>query len=157
MAETEKTTTREQIMREFNRKTRALRIECDHRGNKGPTLRPAEDSNDRTQRKLGAGYLVCTRCGEAIPTESFSKEDFANAYETIRGMCNQIKVLGNPTDDDMEQIKGIMNYLDELNNMFAPFYFEQMKKLTNNNNKGRGNNERSKGRIGLTSSQFNTR
>lgn len=152
-----KITTRSDLNFNYNRQLRELRINCNHKSGKGPTLKPATESNDANHKNLGDSYAVCTNCGEVVPTISVTKEDFRQAYDTINAMCNQLKVLGNPSEKDMEQIKNVQAMTDDLKTVFAPFYFDEMKKLNNGNNNKARNNEHSRGRIGINSSQFNTR
>lgn len=138
---------------------RSAQIECDHRDSKGPTIESLRDTKEFVKDRDQHGELgvLCKQCKDTFSMESVTNEDIRKAVNTIYAMCNQAKLLFGASDADYEKIKLIMNFMDEFQATFVPYYNASIKALTNGQKKNKQNAPRQKGRLGLNSSQFSQR
>lgn len=130
---------------------REAQINCDHRNGHNPTLESVDTSKSFIGKKefYPNGY-VCKQCNDIFSLESLTATDINEHLAALYSMCNQAKLLFNPSESDYEQIKGIMQYLDEIQQVFMPYYLNHVKELTNNRRNNNNNNQnRAKGRIGV--------
>lgn len=154
---------REEIIkrrRELGEFERQAKNECNHKDNHGSTLVPVSEYDGfiKDRNKYDEFDMICTDCGEIVSFRTFTPSEIEFSISTIRSMGNQLKVLGNLSDTEYEQIVDIMNITDGFNAAFVPFYNHSMKKLLGNNQKNKNNNNGSrKGRMGkaVTSQSFN--
>lgn len=134
---------------------RANQIECDHKDGARPTLDSIDNVKEpiRDRDSYPNGF-VCRQCKECFTLTSYTTKDIRDALVVFYNMCNQAKVLFNPSDADYEQIKNIMAFMDSMQETFIPYYNTHIKELANGQKKQGGDNTRTKGRLGINSGSF---
>ena len=143
----------------YMRAVRENQINCDHRNGHNPTLESIDNTKALVNNKefYPNGY-ICKQCNDVFSLESLNAADINEHLAALYSMCNQAKLMFNPSDQDFEQIKGIMQYLDEIKNVFAPYYINHVNELTNNRrNNNNGNKNRAKGNIGIKPVSYSNR
>lgn len=143
----------------YMRAVRENQIQCDHRNGKHPTLESINSTKAMVENKeLYPDGFICKQCSDVFSLESLTKNDINVHLAALYSMCNQAKLLFDPSDTDIEQIEGIMQYLDEIKNVFAPYYLGHVNELTNNRRNNNNNNQsRAKGRIGISPISYSNR
>ena len=93
---------------------------------------------------------------EIFDMELYSPEEVRDIMFRLRSMLNQIAVLAELSDEDAEELREMREVVDNFETVLGSFYNSMVKSLSKkgNKNKNKGNN-RSVGRIGISSSQFN--
>ena len=146
--------------RELGEYERQAKNECNHKDSRGSFLIPLSEFDGfiKDRNKYDDYDMICTDCGEIVSFRTFTPSEISFAVGTIRSMANQLKVLGNLTETEYEQIVDIMNITDGFNSAFVPFYNHSMKKLIGGKGKNNSNNNGPrKGKMGkaVTSQSFN--
>ena len=147
---------------EYKQSIRDGQKRCDHRNNQGPSVERVATSNRfiRDRHLYSDSCVICKECGEIFDITSHTKEEFKQAVMVITDMVNQIKLLGNPGDDDYAKLIEVLNFTDRaLFEGIGPYYFHLVKQLSNGNGNGKNRKQDSnhKGKLGISSGQFASR
>lgn len=141
--------------RNYQAMIRESQIHCDHKDAKGPVLESISDTKEfiRDRNQYGDCAVICRNCKDVFDMTSFNQKDIRDALQVFYSMCNQAKVLFNPSDDDYEKIENIMSILDEMQATFVQYYLKNIAQLTNGQKKQK-EQSRQKGKLGISAGQF---
>ena len=92
--------------RELGEYERQAKNECNHKDSRGSFLIPLSEFDGfiKDRNKYDDYDMICTDCGEIVSFRTFTPSEISFAVGTIRSMANQLKVLGNLTETEYEQI-----------------------------------------------------
>lgn len=144
--------------RAYQNTLRQAQLDHLHKDNNGPTLESLDTTKIQIKDKnqYPPCTVICTECMEIFDMELYSPEEVRDIMFRLRSMLNQIAVLAELSDEDAEELREMREVVDNFETVLGSFYNSMVKSLSKkgNKNKNKGNN-RSVGRIGISSSQFN--
>lgn len=145
--------------RQYNREYRAQQIGCDHKDKNVATLERILDTKIQIRdfNMYPDSTVICKQCYDLMDVKSYTEKDQKMMLFQLRSMANQIKLMDNLSDADFDKVVMILEFADELEHGFFPYYNNVVNQLGENKKAKNNKGTRTKGHMGPGINQFATR